>query len=201
MQIHDITGKKEEKLTFSDEQSHLVFLYNTSTSLTVELKSPKTEVKIIGLFTPTKKEEFKVKTIQKHTVGENNSDLLIKTALFDQSRFEYEGLIRIEKGAHKSHAYQKNQNLILSKDAYVDSSPFLEILADDVFCTHGSTTGKLNKDQLFFAETRGLKPKKAQKMLIEGFFEDVLSQLEQIDSNLAEKYRAKINADIQSVLQ
>lgn len=200
MIIHDLTGKTEEHLILNDGKKHLVFFYNTSINITAELAEKNTTVEIIGLFTPQNDQKFEVKTTQKHSVGENTSDLIIKSALFDASIFEYEGLIRIEKSAHKSHAYQKNQNLILSPEAFVDSRPFLEILANDVFCTHGSTTGKINKNHVFTAATRGLNEKKAKKMLIEGFFEDVLQKIQVADPDLAETYREKIIADIEKAV-
>ena len=103
----------------------------------------------------------------------------IEMCIRDRSKFHYEGLIRIDKKAQKSNAYQKNQNLVMSKEVFVDSRPYLEILANDVRCTHGSTTGQLDKEQLYFAKTRGLSNEVAQKMLLEGFIGDIFNKMEE----------------------
>lgn len=108
------------------------------------------------------------------------SDLFLLSVMKDSSSLAFTGKIRIEKNAQKSHAYQKNQNLILSKDAFVDSRPILEILADDVFCTHGSTTGPLSSDQLLYLEIRGIKKESAEKLLIEGFTNQVYDRIRQL---------------------
>ena len=104
----------------------------------------------------------------------------IKGIFFDQSRFIYEGLIRIDKDAQKTHAYQKNQNLIMGKNSFVDSRPFLEILANDVFCTHGSTTGQLNKEQSYYLSSRGLTHQQSEQILISGFIQDLFSKIEEL---------------------
>ncbi|MEK7177659.1 MAG: SufD family Fe-S cluster assembly protein, partial [Patescibacteria group bacterium] len=77
----------------------------------------------------------------------------------------------------KSHAYQKNKNLILSSGVYVDSRPFLEILANDVFCTHGSTTGKINEESLFYLKSRGLNQKMAEELYISGFIQEIFDKI------------------------
>lgn len=155
----------------------MVYIYNQSGTFTFEITDSHIEVFIFGLFIGKGKDEYKVETIQRHTAPGSTSDLFIKGVFEDKSKFVYQGLIRLEKEAQKSHAYQKNQNLILSKHVFVDSRPFLEILANDVFCTHGSTTGKLNKEQLLYARMRGLSQKQAQEMLVEGFVNDVYDKV------------------------
>src|SRR3989338_1146295 len=110
-------------------------------------------------------------------------NLFIRGVFFDESKFLYQGLIRIEKNAQKSHAYQKNQNLIMSKNCFVDSRPFLEILANDVFCTHGSTTGGLNEEQLYFLQSRGLEKAQAAELLVLGFVDDLLGKMRDLKVN------------------
>ena len=132
----------------------------------------------MGVYIGKGKDEFSLSTVQHHKVGESVSDLLVKGVFTDQARFFYQGLIRIEKEAQKSHAYQKNQNLVLSPKVFVESRPFLEILANDVFCTHGSTTGQLSKDELFYLKARGIDEEKAKKLLVEGFIKEVFDKME-----------------------
>jgi len=104
--------------------------------------------------------------------------LLIKGVFLNQSKFIYQGLIKIEKTGQKSHAYQKNKNLILGEKVFVDSRPFLEILADDVFCTHGSTTGKIDEESIFYLKSRGLDQKKAEELYISGFIQEIIDKIE-----------------------
>src|SRR3990167_1751845 len=98
---------------------------------------------------------------------------------YDESKFIYQGLIRIEKEAQKSKAYQKNQNLMMSDKCFVDSRPFLEILANDVYCTHGSTTGKLNQNEIYYLMTRSLDKNSAKKLLVDGFIQEIPEKIKQ----------------------
>lgn len=176
----DVGRNRQEKYIIDQATIYILFLHNYSGILEVEITCQHAQVYIFGLFIAKNKDGFQLKTIQHHRVGESFSNLLIKGVFFDQSRFIYEGLIRIEKDAQKSHAYQKNQNLVIGQNCFVDSRPFLEILANDVFCTHGSTTGQLNKEQLYYLETRGLPQKKSQQILIAGFINDLFGKIEQL---------------------
>lgn len=175
----NLNKEKKEHLVFDKPGKFVVFLHNLSGKFTVELSASGVEVDIFGLFTGTKNEAFKIETIQHHKAPGSTSNLYIKGVFDDESRFEYQGLIRIEKEGQQSHAYQKNQNLILSPKTYVESKPYLEILANDVFCTHGSTTGKLNKDQLYYLQSRGLSEETARKALVEGFVTDVIDKVKE----------------------
>ncbi len=161
------------------DQKYVVFFHNISGKLTFEITASGIELYIYGLFTGNNADEFHIETIQQHKAPGSLSDLLIKGVFDDNSKFVYQGLIRLEKEAQQSHAYQKNQNIIISPGVFVDSRPFLEILANDVFCTHGSTTGKLNKDQIFYAQSRGLSQKKAQELLIDGFVQEIYQKVQE----------------------
>lgn len=174
----NLSKKKLDKYTINKKGKHVFFLHNQSGKLEIEVTAQQAHVYIFGLFIGKKSDNFHLETIQHHRVGDSFSNLFIKGVFFDNSKFIYQGLIRIEKNAQKSHAYQKNQNLIMSKDCFVDSRPFLEILANDVFCTHGSTTGKLSEEQLYYLTTRGLTPVQAKKLLIEGFINDLFGKIE-----------------------
>ena len=120
---------------------------------------------------------FDFHTLQDHQVGNTRSDLLFKGALQDVSRTVYAGLIRIEKGAARSDAYQANRNLVLSDKAKATSIPMLEIDNNDVRCTHGATVGPVDPEHLFYLRSRGIPEATAKRMLIEGFFGDVLDRI------------------------
>lgn len=186
MKFINVSKENKEKYLVKTPGKHIFYLHNFSGELNIAIESKDAEVYIFGIYIGRGAANFKVNTIQNHKVGENVSDLLIKGVFFDESKFIYEGLIRIEKKAQKSNAYQKNQNLMMSPKVFVDSRPFLEILANDVRCTHGSTTGKLDAEQIYYLQSRGLNIKKAEKVLIEGFVEDVFNKIEALGyKNLA----------------
>ena len=95
-------------------------------------------------------------TFQEHIAPDTTSDFAFKGALRDSARAVWRGMIRVEPGAQKTNAYQENRNLLLSKSAHADSIPGLEILANDVRCTHGATLGQVDREQLFYLMARGL---------------------------------------------
>ena len=120
---------------------------------------------------------FDFHTLQEHRVGNTRSDLLFKGALQDVSRTVYAGLIRIVKHAARSDAYQANRNLVLSDKAKATSIPMLEIDNNDVRCTHGATVGPVDPEHLFYLRSRGITEATAKRMLIQGFFGDVLDRI------------------------
>lgn len=162
-----------KRLVFNKPGSYQVVFQNLSGEFYFDIVSANVNLNIYGLYFGEKNNKFYLKTFQNHLVGNSTSNLLIKGVFYDEAKFFYQGLIRIEKKAQKSHAYQKNQNLVLSDKAFVLSEPKLEILANDVFCTHGSTTGRLNEEQIYYLKTRGLTEKQAEKLLVYGFIQEI----------------------------
>ncbi|MFL6599242.1 MAG: Fe-S cluster assembly protein SufD [Chthoniobacterales bacterium] len=122
-------------------------------------------------------QEFDARTLQDHTSPRTASDLLYKNALDHRARTIFGGLIRVEPHAHFTDAYQKVRNLLLSDDAEANSMPGLEILADNVRCTHGATSGQVNEDELFYLRTRGITTKVAQRLIVTGFLDEVIQRL------------------------
>ena len=110
-----------------------------------------------------------------------------KNVLQDQSKAIFSGLIRVDPEAQHTNALQTNRNLLLSKEAEADSLPGLEILANDVRCTHGATTSRLNQEELFYLLSRGIKKKNAESLICLGFLEEILDKIP--DENLAKKIR------------
>jgi Fe-S cluster assembly protein SufD len=123
-------------------------------------------------------QEFDARTLQDHISPRTASDLLYKNALDDRARTIFGGLIRVEPDAHFTDAYQKVRNLLLSDDSEANSMPGLEILADDVRCTHGATSGQIDEDELFYLRTRGIPTKVAQRLLVTGFLDEVIQRLD-----------------------
>jgi Fe-S cluster assembly protein SufD len=116
-------------------------------------------------------------TQQNHLAQHTTSDLLFKGALKGHSRSVWQGMIYVAPGAQKTDGYQANRNLILSPDARADSIPGLEILADDVRCTHGATVGKLEQEPLFYLKSRGIPEKEAERLIVEGFFDPIMQRI------------------------
>jgi Fe-S cluster assembly protein SufD len=116
-------------------------------------------------------------TQQNHLAPHTTSDLLFKGALKGNSRSVWQGMIYVAVGAEKTDGYQANRNLILSPNARADSIPGLEILADDVRCTHGATVGKLEQEPLFYLKSRGIPDKEAERLLVEGFFDPIMQRI------------------------
>jgi len=129
--------------------------------------------------------EFDQRTLQIHQAPNTKSDLLYKNALLDASRTIFSGLIIVDPDAQKTDAYQSNRNLMLSDDAESNSLPGLEIQANDVRCTHGATSSRIDPEQEFYLKSRGIPPKAANELLIFGFFEEVLDRLESEDLHAA----------------
>ncbi len=116
------------------------------------------------------------RTFQEHAAPDTTSELLFKGALDDASRSVYSGLISVEPEAVRTRAYQTNRNIKLSPDAWAHSVPNLEIETDDVICSHASTVSPVDEEQLFYLESRGIPTAIAERLLVEGFFEDVLAR-------------------------
>jgi Fe-S cluster assembly protein SufD len=123
-------------------------------------------------------QEFDARTLQDHISPHTASDLLYKNALDDRARCTFGGLIRVEPHAHFTDAYQKVRNLLLSDDAEANSMPGLEILADNVRCTHGATSGQVDEDELFYLRTRGIPVPVAQRLIVTGFLDEVIQRLD-----------------------
>ena len=116
-------------------------------------------------------------TQQNHLAPNTTSDLLFKGALKGKSRSVWQGMIYVAPGAQKTDGYQANRNLVLSDQSRADSIPGLEILADDVRCTHGATVGKLEQEPLFYLKSRGIPQKDAERLVVEGFFDPIMQRI------------------------
>jgi Fe-S cluster assembly protein SufD len=135
-------------------------------------------------------------TQQNHLAPNTTSDLLFKGALKGKSRSVWQGMIYVAANAQKTDGYQANRNLVLSDQARADSIPGLEILADDVRCTHGATVGKLEAEPLFYLKSRGLPQKEAERLVVEGFFDPIMQRIpfEGVRERFQEAILAKMGA-------
>jgi Fe-S cluster assembly protein SufD len=133
-------------------------------------------------------------TYQLHSAPNTTSDFAFKGALRDKATAVWRGMIRVEKDAQRTNAYQENRNLMLSPTTHAVPIPGLEILANDVRCTHGATVGQVDREQLFYLMARGLSRGEAERLIVRGFFSDVLDriELEPVREALGEALEARI---------
>lgn len=132
---------------------------------------------ILSLTVAHQEQEIDQRTLQSHNAPNSRSNLLFKNALQDTSKTIFSGLIKVAEEAQLTDAYQTNRNLLLSPTAEANSLPGLEILANDVKCSHGATTGQIDENELFYLLARGIDKPTAQKLLVFGFFEEILEKI------------------------
>jgi Fe-S cluster assembly protein SufD len=149
---------------------------------------------MLGLYFADSQQHFAQRTLQSHNAPHTTSDLLYKGALKERSRSEYSGLIKVLKGAQGTDAYQANRNLVLSEEAMARSIPQLEIEANEVRCTHGATVSPVEEEHLFYLMSRGIDRVTAQKLVVFGFFRDVLDRIrvEQVRDDLSAAISSKV---------
>jgi Fe-S cluster assembly protein SufD len=133
--------------------------------------------RVSGFYFTDKNQHLDHDTQQNHNAANTTSDLLFKGVLKDKSRSVWQGMIYVAPGAQKTDGYQKNPNLVLSEDARADSIPGLEIMADDVRCTHGATIGQIDPTEVFYLNSRGIPTEDAEKLIVEGFFDPILQRV------------------------
>jgi Fe-S cluster assembly protein SufD len=145
--------------------------------VTSRLLGPGSDSEMLALWFGGSDQHFDHHTLQHHAAPHAHSDLLFKGALTDDADSVFRGVIRVDKGAQLTDAYQTNRNLLLSEGSHATSLPNLEIEADDVKCSHGATIGQVDEGQLFYLQARGLTREQAERLLVFGFFEEVLGRI------------------------
>ena len=159
-----------------------------------DLSGPGATSRVTGAYFADGHQHLDYDTFQEHMAPSTESDFAFKGALRESARAVWRGMIRVEENAQKTNAYQENRNLLLSDSAHADSIPGLEIMANDVRCTHGATIGRINRDELFYLMARGLSRGEAERLIVRGFFQDVLDRidLEPVREALAAALEARI---------
>ncbi len=143
----------------------------------VALVGEHAEAQVNGVMFTEGRQQLVYNTLQHHEAASCRSDLLYKGALQDRSRLVWRGMIKVDKAAQRTDGYQRNDNLMLSNAARADSIPGLEIEADDVRCTHGATSGRVDEEQIFYAQARGLTADEAARLVVAGFFQQVFDRI------------------------
>src|SRR5262249_23367364 len=159
-----------------------------------DLDGPGATSRVTGAYFADGVQHLDYDTFQEHIARDTTSDFAFKGALRDDATAVWRGMIRVEEAAQKPNADQENRNLLLSPTAHADSIPGLEIMANDVRCTHGATVGQVDREQLFYLMARGLPRAEAERLIVRGFFSDVLDriELEPVREALGEALEARI---------
>ncbi|MCA9981867.1 MAG: Fe-S cluster assembly protein SufD, partial [Anaerolineales bacterium] len=161
---------------------------------TSELDGQGAYARMSGLFFGDKRQHFDLDTQQNHNAPSTVSDLLYKGAMKHQSRSVWQGMIKALPGSQQIDGFQANRNLLLENTARADSIPGLEIEADDVACTHASTVGHLDENELFYLMSRGIPENTAVRMVVQGFFDPVMQRIpfEGVRNRIADQIMDKV---------
>jgi Fe-S cluster assembly protein SufD len=159
-----------------------------------DLTGPGATSRVTGAYFADATQHLDYDTYQLHSAPNTTSDFAFKGALRDEATAVWRGMIRVEEDAQRTNAYQENRNLMLSPTTHAVPIPGLEILANDVRCTHGATVGQVDREQLFYLMARGLPRGEAERLIVRGFFSDVLDriELEPVREALGEALEARI---------
>ena len=142
-----------------------------------KLAGPGAEARVTGGYAGGPGQHLDYDTTQEHAAPNTNSDLAFRGVLAGGATAVWRGMIKVDPGAQQTDAFQESRNLLLSPEAHADSIPGLEILADDVRCTHAAAIAQIDKEQLFYLTSRGLDPAPAKALIIEGFLESLVERL------------------------
>lgn len=171
-QFQDITQSKQTRFNAVAISLGGQIFHNEST---IDLIGEGAENKILGVLFGDKNQNFENWITQNHLAPKTTSDIQYRGALKDTSKSFFSGMVSIIKQAQQSDAYQSAKTLLLSEGARADAIPNLEILADDVKCSHGAAVGPVDPDQKYYLQTRGIDSETAEEIIIQGFVEPVIA--------------------------
>jgi len=165
-------------------------------SLQVNLEGEGAEVEVRGVYFPTEGQKISVDTVQNHLAPHTRSNLLFRGAANGNGEAIWRGMIYVDPVAQKTDGYQSNRNLVLGEQSEIKSLPGLEICADDVSCSHGATVGRIDENELFYLQVRGIPLVEAERLIVEGFFAEVIEQIpdEMTRNRLGERLSKKFEA-------
>jgi len=172
-----------DDVIYQQRYSHTQFLNidfggrGVSSKTSVDLDGEDAESNVTGIYRPSQGSKFYYDTQQVHGASHTVSDLLYKGVLGKDAYSSWKGNIFVEKGTKGTNGYQANNNLIIHESAKIESLPGLEIITDDVKCSHGVTIGNIDKNHMFYLQSRGINNKDAESLIIEGFLLSSLNRM------------------------
>jgi Fe-S cluster assembly protein SufD len=150
---------------------------NGKVRMTTNLAGQGSEARVTGGYAGGNGQHLDYDTLQEHAAEDTVSDLAFRGVLADRSTAVWRGMIKVDEGAQRTDAFQECRNMLLSSDAHADAIPGLEILADDVACTHAAAVAQVDKDQLFYLNSRGLSDDASRSLVVEGFLQSLVERL------------------------
>lgn len=206
VEYNKIQDKKENNYSVTTEQvyqeANSNFTINTATfngalvrnNLNIEVDASNCETNLSGLYLGQNKDHIDNHTVVDHKKPHCNSNEVYKGVLDDESTGVFNGKVFVRQDAQITNAFQQNNNILLTDNASVNSKPELEIYADDVKCSHGSTTGQIDEEAIFYLQSRGISKRGAMKLMINAFAKDALERIsieplqEYIDQKIEERF-------------
>jgi Fe-S cluster assembly protein SufD len=163
-----------------------------------QLAGPGAHGKVTGAYASRGRQHLDFDTLQEHAAEDTTSDLAFRGILADRSSAVWRGMIKVDPGAQRTDAFQESRNLLLSKKAHADAIPGLEILANDVRCTHAAAIAQIDKEQLFYLRSHGLPEPDANRLVIEGFLQALVERFE--EGPVRDRVGAAIERRLEAVL-
>jgi len=171
---------------------------NGKVRMTTNLAGQGSEARVTGGYASSNRQHMDYDTLQEHAAQNTVSDLAFRGVLTDHSTAVWRGMIKVDEGAQQTDAFQECRNMLLSTDAHADAIPGLEILADDVACTHAAAIAQVDKDQLFYLNSRGLNDAESKSLVVEGFLEALVERL--AEGPVRDEVSAAIEKRLQEIL-
>jgi Fe-S cluster assembly protein SufD len=193
-ELLELNNSKEIHVT---EDTQFVMVGGENISLNLIFEKPGVSAEVLGIFDLPNGAEIKLETCSKHIATNTSCTTYIKAVLDDKSSFDYRGKIIIEKKAQQTTAYLHDDALVVGKNTKRNSQPTLEIDANDVKASHGSTTGRIDKDQLYYLESRGLSEPEAKDLIKEGFLSALVDRI--LDKDIREKVLNKLKSKEETI--
>ncbi len=187
--LQKLVVKQESYSTYTSGMFQLAG-QKDSIELLVEKNGNQANTNLYGVFFPSKQESYSIATRVNHQTANCETEELFRGIADEEGTGSFYGLVYVARDAQKTLAKQQNRNMLLSKTAHIHSEPQLEIYADDVVCTHGSSTGQIDAEALWYMQARGINRQMATKLLVAGFANDVLQKI--ADENLQEHISQQI---------
>jgi Fe-S cluster assembly protein SufD len=171
---------------------------NGKVRMTTRLVGEGSEARVTGGYATGNSQHLDYDTLQEHAAENTVSDLAFRGVLANESSAVWRGMIKVEEGAQKTDAFQECRNMLLSTDAHADAIPGLEILADDVACTHAAAIAQVDPNQMFYLEARGLDEEVSRSLIVEGFLQSLLERLG--EGTVRDEISAKLEARLAEIL-
>ena len=183
--IYDRSDYERMSIVFHVQQNavlHCVLLITqellTHLTLSLNLEGDYAQATVRGLYALSGSQKLSIITSQHHKARSTMSNLIIKGMLNQSAVAHYQGMILVDQVAKYTNAVQENKNILLSRTAYAQSIPSLEVLTNDVACKHGSAVGYLDEQSLFYTQARGLDAHTARQLLLQGFFAEIIDAID-----------------------